>query len=90
LQPIEEHFDSLPLRQVLCRFSQVAGAAEPAEMQRIVRATVHKVVWQPSGERVVDFYTLPQTKSAAQESSPLSGADHLDLWLERNVRYGSP
>jgi hypothetical protein len=67
MQPIEKGFDALPLHSMLSRFSTLAQAAEPLEMQRILRAAVHKMEWLPERECVVDFYSFPdrprQTKS---------------------------
>ncbi len=60
LQLLQERFDALPLRTMLSHFDTIAQAAQPAEMQRILRATVHRLEWQPAGEHVVNFYRLPR------------------------------
>ena len=86
LAPLEERFDALPLHRMMSRFSTSAQEAEPADMQRLLRATVHKMVWQPEGkEQVVEFYSVPASKCA-----DTTGQAHLDGWLERNERSGCP
>jgi hypothetical protein len=93
MQPLQEGFDALPLHLMLSRFSIPAQAAKPSEMQRIVRAAAHKMEWMPERECVVDFYSFPgQTQTSGIAAQGKLGGDsrHLDLCLERNVRYGSP
>lgn len=91
LVPMDEYFDTLPLRKTLSNFSALAGEAEPVEMQQLLRCMVRRIEWQPSGEHVVEFYGAK--KSGAKktrgnsEELPLATPNN---WLEVERRSDGP
>lgn len=58
LAPLDNHFDADVQRSLLLRFGELAGVAEPEELQRLLRLMVRRVEWEPDGAHRVQFYHL--------------------------------
>ena len=64
LTPLHSHFDAEVLRDTLQQFGALCEAAQPQEMQQLVRTLVHRIEWQPEGEsHAIELYALPKTKN---------------------------
>ncbi len=79
LSPLENHFDAAAFRSVLRNFAGLLAAAEPEELQQLLRLLVRRVDWKPDGRHQVQFYTLPLP--------PTRGGK---VGFELNVRSGTP
>lgn len=83
LQPLHSNFDAQMLRDTLQQFDSLCEAAQPEEMQRLVRTLVHRIEWHPSGDaHAVELYALTKLKN-----QPLS--EDKD-WLESKVWSSCP
>ena len=64
LIPLHNQFDAKTLRSALQQFNTLYEAAEPAEMQRLVRTIIHRIEWNPSGEaHAIEFYALAKRQN---------------------------
>ncbi len=64
LVPLRSHFDAQVLRDTLQQFDSLCEAAEPAEMQRLMRTLIHRIEWFPSGDaHAVELYALGKTQN---------------------------
>jgi len=66
LLPLNHRFDAKEYREVLADFPLLCGSAEPQELQHLLRLTVRRMDWVPSGEHRVHYY-LPTIQ---QKSKP--------------------
>lgn len=92
LAPLGEYADSLPLRETLGQFVTLAEAAEPEEMQRLLRTMVQRIEWSPDGNHAVDFYALPsfQNKRHRTQKAEHDVESYSALGFERNIPNDSP
>ena len=64
LTPLHSGASAQVLRDALRQFDTLCEAAEPDEMQRLVRTLVHRIEWQPDGEaHSIELYALGKTKN---------------------------
>ena len=64
LVPLRSHFDPQVLRDTLRQFHSLCEAAEPAEMQRLMRTLIHRIEWHPTSEtHAVELYGLGKTQN---------------------------
>ena len=64
LTPLHSGVDAQVLRDTLRQFDTLCEAAQPDEMQRLVRTLVHRIEWQPNGEaHSIELYALGKTKN---------------------------
>lgn len=83
LLPLQNYFESLPLRETLAEFSTIAEGADRAKLQNLIRLVIRKIEWMPDGNHAVEFYQIPKTRHGRI-------APHLDLRLESNGRSDGP
>ena len=75
LIPLHSQIDAKTLRSTLKQFEALYEAAEPVEVQRLVRTMIHRIEWNPSGDaHAIEFYALAKT-----QNQPSSGDKD---WLE--------
>ncbi len=64
LVPLRSHFDPQVLRDTLRQFDSLCEAAQPAEMQRVMRTLIHRIEWHPNGDaHAVELYALGKTQN---------------------------
>ena len=64
LIPLHSQIDAKTLRSALKQFEALCEAAEPVEVQRLVRTMIHRIEWNPSGQaHAVEFYALAKTQN---------------------------
>ena len=64
LTPLHNQFDAETLRSALKQFNALYEAAEPAEMQRLVRTIIHRIECNAQGDaHAVEFYALAKTQN---------------------------
>ena len=79
LVPLHNGFDAQELRETLRQFEVLLTAAEPQEMQQLIRTLVHRIEWQPDGEtHFIEFYALGKTKNQSLSKNK--------DWFETNIR----
>jgi site-specific DNA recombinase len=57
--PAEQAIDAHALRRFLTDFEKLAEAAEPQELQKVMRLAMQRVEWGPDGRHKLLFYPLP-------------------------------
>jgi hypothetical protein len=77
LAPPANAFDLEVFRSTLSSFSALAQAAEPEELQRLVRLLVSRIDWAPDSASRIQFYYLPRRAR---------GED----WFATNVQSDTP
>ncbi len=83
LIPLHNGFDAQELRDTLSQFDTLLGAAEPQEMQQLIRTLVHRVEWHPDGEaHYIELYALGKTKNQSLSKDK--------DWFETNIRSTWP
>ena len=80
LLPIENSFDAATFGRRLADFSTLAKAAEPEELQRLLRLTVRKMEWMPDGAHRMELY-LPMGAPGKTPSTD---------WFKTNERSDGP
>jgi site-specific DNA recombinase len=83
LVPLQDYFETLPLRETLTEFSTLAAGADRAKIQTLIRLVIRRIEWMPDGNHAVEFYQMPKSRHGRI-------APHLDLRLESNVRSDGP
>ncbi len=66
IAPLSQRVDASEIQDVLSDFLQLAEAAQPQEVRRLMRLIVRRIVWRRSGEHTVQYWlptrdTLPRT-----------------------------
>ena len=74
LAPSEYELDAQTFHSYLSDFKRLAEAAEPQELQTLLRLTVKRMEWGPDGKHKVQFYPLPLHKHKNQRP-PLPNSD---------------
>ena len=74
LAPSEYELNAQTFHGYLSDFKRLAEAAEPQELQTLLRLTVKRMEWGPDGKHKVQFYPLPFHKHKNQRP-PLPDSD---------------
>ena len=85
LLPVDEHFDGGAFLSALSDFKALAEAAEPKELQRLLRLLIESVGWGPDGAQEVLFYPLPDTNLLEAKQPAPNGTG----WYDTNVQKDS-
>ena len=60
--PAQEAVDGRALWKYLADFQSLSKAAQPEELQKLIRLAVKRIQWEPDGKHKVQFYSLPLKK----------------------------
>lgn len=86
LLPMENSFDATTFGRRLADFATLAKAAEPEELQRLLRLTVRKMEWMPDGTHRVELY-LPMGAPGKTPSTDWFKTNERSNGAERHTYY---
>lgn len=83
LLPLQDYFETIPLRETLAEFSALAPGVDKAKLQKLIRLSIKRIEWLPDGEHAVEFYQMPKWRRNGS-------AAPLETWLESNEWSDTP
>jgi hypothetical protein len=55
LLPLQDYFETMPLRETLAEFSALAPGVDKVKLQKQIQLKIKRIEWLPHGDHAVEF-----------------------------------